>query len=150
MRHAADGGLEFSLFGISAEGGTGARGTDRYRRSYAEHTLSDGDRPRRRQQGDAARADTAFAAQDTARMARQDREERRRVVGAAGDTRHERCTSHQSAAAVIRALPASSRSLHPRGGFGFRREKKNTKTQKTPQQKNHTHKKTHDQGAGRA
>ena len=35
VRHAADGWLEFSLFGISAQRGPGARGPDRYRRPDA-------------------------------------------------------------------------------------------------------------------
>ena len=119
MRHAAHGRLEFSLSRVSARGGEGTRGSDRYRRPDALDPLSDGDQPRRRQQRDAARPRADAEAEDRPFVARKDRERNSRVVEADGRARDDERRSDQPAARFLGIVTEASRELHRHGRFGI-------------------------------
>ena len=109
LRHAAHDRLVVPLFGVSSEGGKGARGADRHRPEADRDSVPDGGQPRRRREAHARRARTVLEAEDGARVGEGDRRKRRRVVAADGrpGTRRRpgRSTRSASSGSCRRSIP---------------------------------------------
>ena len=116
MRHAADDRVWFSLFGVPAEGGAGARRADRYRARHVVAALSHGGQSGRRRGGNVARAVAAPRSEGRRQMAAAYRQQCFRMVEDARGPRHGGGGSGQSAARHLGvvATPARGRDRHER------------------------------------